>query len=305
MKPLAPVALFVHARVDHTLRVINALKLNKLANFTELYVFSDGARADEDEKIKVKSIRSLISDIDGFKDVKIVERQKNYGLKKNIIDGISYVLAKHENVIVLEDDIVTKPTFLTNMNRYLNKYKECDEIWHISAWNIGVDGDYDCFKSHFMSCWGWATWSDRWKKLELDPLVIIKKMTITDRYKFNMNGSYPFFSHIVANLMKKRNTWAIFWAATIFINGGKTITPTMSEVRNIGMDGSGTHDAVVFQQYNFEIKARMHSAEESARVEKALSSTFKSRLSNKSKVSMMFYALLPTFFYILLAKLKK
>jgi hypothetical protein len=249
MTELAPVALFVHARVDHTIKVINALKSNELANSTELYIFSDGARTDEDEKIKVTSIRTLISNIEGFKKVEVVERQKNYGLKKNIVDGISYVLAKHENVIVLEDDIVTKPTFLIYMNTYLNKYKQCDDIWHISAWNIGVDGDYDCFKSHFMSCWGWATWSDRWQKLELDPLVIIKQMTINDRYKFNLNGSFPFFSHIVANLIKKRNTWAIFWAATIFINGGKTITPTISEVRNIGMDGSGTYCSCISARY--------------------------------------------------------
>jgi hypothetical protein len=276
-----------------------------LANLTELYVFSDGARTDEDEKIKVASIRTLISNIEGFKKVEVVERQKNYGLKKNIVDGISYVLAKHENVIVLEDDIVTKPTFLINMNTYLNKYKQCDDIWHISAWNIGVDGDYDCFKSHFMSCWGWATWSDRWQKLELDPLVIIKQMTINDRYKFNLNGSFPFFSHIVANLIKKRNTWAIFWAATIFINGGKTITPTISEVRNIGMDGSGTHNAVVFQQDIFENKTRNYSAEESIRVQNSLSKIFKGKLSKFGKLKMNFFLLFPTFLYVFIAKFIK
>jgi hypothetical protein len=301
----APVALFVHARVDHTTKVINALKLNELADLTELYIFSDGARTDEDEKIKVASIRTLISNIEGFKKVEVVERQKNYGLKKNIVDGISYVLAKHENVIVLEDDIVTKPTFLINMNTYLNKYKQCDDIWHISAWNIGVDGDYDCFKSHFMSCWGWATWSDRWQKLELDPLVIIKQMTINDRYKFNLNGSFPFFSHIVANLIKKRNTWAIFWAATIFINGGKTITPTISEVRNIGMDGSGTHNAVVFQQDIFENKTRNYSAEESIRVQNSLSKIFKGKLSKFGKLKMNFFLLFPTFLYVFIAKFIK
>jgi hypothetical protein len=305
MLSLAPVALFVHARVDHTTKVINALKLNELANLTELYIFSDGARTDEDEKIKVASIRTLISNIEGFKKVEVVERQKNYGLKKNIVDGISYVLAKHENVIVLEDDIVTKPTFLINMNTYLNKYKQCDDIWHISAWNIGVDGDYDCFKSHFMSCWGWATWSDRWQKLELDPLVIIKQMTINDRYKFNLNGSFPFFSHIVANLIKKRNTWAIFWAATIFINGGKTITPTISEVRNIGMDGSGTHNAVVFQQDIFENKTRNYSAEESIRVQNSLSKIFKGKLSKFGKLKMNFFLLFPTFLYVFIAKFIK
>jgi hypothetical protein len=305
MTELAPVALFVHARVDHTIKVINALKSNELANSTELYIFSDGARTDEDEKIKVASIRTLISNIEGFKKVEVVERQKNYGLKKNIVDGISYVLAKHENVIVLEDDIVTKPTFLINMNTYLNKYKQCDDIWHISAWNIGVDGDYDCFKSHFMSCWGWATWSDRWQKLELDPLVIIKQMTINDRYKFNLNGSFPFFSHIVANLIKKRNTWAIFWAATIFINGGKTITPTISEVRNIGMDGSGTHNAVVFQQDIFENKTRNYSAEESIRVQNSLSKIFKGKLSKFGKLKMNFFLLFPTFLYVFIAKFIK
>jgi hypothetical protein len=304
MSSLAPVALFVHARLEHTIKVINALKLNKLADSTELYIFSDGARNNDEENM-VSSIRLLISDVEGFKKIEVVERKKNYGLKKNIIEGISSVLANHESVIVLEDDIVPKLTFLTSMNAYLNKYKECDEIWHISAWNVGVDGDYSCFKSHFMSCWGWATWSNRWLKLELDPLLIIKKMSIYDRYKFNINGSFPFFSHIIGNLIKKRNTWAIFWAASIFINGGKTITPIISEVRNIGMDGSGSHDAVVFQQVTFEDTPRINSAEESIRVDDSLSKIFNSKLSKFSKFKRNIVILLPTFIYVLIGKFLK
>jgi len=47
------------------------------------------------------------------------------------------------------------------------------------------------------------------------------------------------------NKERKINTWAIFWYATIFKQGGLCLNPVQTFVENIGLDGSGEHCANV------------------------------------------------------------
>ncbi len=42
MYSLAPIALFVYNRIDHTKQTIQALQNNYLAKDSELFIFSDG-----------------------------------------------------------------------------------------------------------------------------------------------------------------------------------------------------------------------------------------------------------------------
>ena len=41
MSDLAPIILFVYNRLDHTIKTITELQKNKLANESELFIFSD------------------------------------------------------------------------------------------------------------------------------------------------------------------------------------------------------------------------------------------------------------------------
>jgi hypothetical protein len=92
-----------------------------------------------------------------------------------------------------------------------------------------------------MNCWGWATWSDRWKHYERDPENLIRKFTKDEINRFNLGGAYNFWGQAKANANGSLKTWAIFWYATIFKNRGLCLNPTQSLVQNIGHDGSGTN----------------------------------------------------------------
>lgn len=250
MSSLAPIALFTHARLEHTRRTINSLKLNLLAKESKIYVFCDSHRSKNQEEVEaVNSVRSYISSIDGFSSVEVIFRESNYGLKRNIIEGLGYVLERHQRVIVLEDDCETTSNFLTFMNESLNQYADPSRnVWHVSGWNPGVNFEDKPFPSYFMSCWGWATWRYRWQEICFDPLILMENMTITQRYKFNLNGSYPFYSHLLGNYLGQNNTWAVFWYASIFNSHGHCINPPESLITNLGMDGSGTHTSIQFDQ---------------------------------------------------------
>ncbi len=236
----APIVLFVFARPDHTRRTLEALTANELADQSDLIVYADAGK-DEKNLEQLKAVKELVYGATGFKSVTILERDINYGLARNIIEGVTEVCNKYGRVIVLEDDIVTSPNFLTFMNTTLDKYAEEKKVWHISGWNypIDIDGLEDVFLWRAMNCWGWATWADRWQHFEKKPEKLVRNWTRKKIKRFNLDNSCDFWEQVKANYSGKLNTWAIFWYATIFEQNGLCLNPVNSFVENIGHDGSG------------------------------------------------------------------
>jgi len=243
IEKLAPIALFTYNRLDHSRKTIEALKANELAKETVLYIFSDGAKTEKDQTV-VEELRTYFKTIKGFKKVEVIERKQNYGLAKSIIEGVTVTVNKHGKLIVLEDDVVCSPSFLTYMNEALSFYENKRKVWHISAWSPGINNKKlpDYFFWRTMNCsGGWGTWSDRWKHFDSDINQTIQSFTAIDKFKFSYAGIANFWRQLTANKKGNINTWAIFWYATIFKNEGLCLTPKISFTKNIGFDGSGVH----------------------------------------------------------------
>ncbi len=239
---LSPITLFVYNRLWHTKQTIEALQKNDLAKESEIFIYSDAAKSIEDQE-SVQAVREYIKDLDGFKKITIIEREKNWGLADSIIDGVSKVIEKYGKVIVVEDDLVTSPYFLKFMNEALEFYKDEKKVWHISGWNYPIQRENakDVFLWRVMNCWGWATWADRWQYYEKNVDKLIKEFSKKDIQKFNLDGVENFWSQVLDNQKQKKNTWAIFWYATIFKQQGLCLNPVQTFVENIGHDGSGTY----------------------------------------------------------------
>jgi hypothetical protein len=242
MIELAPVALFVYDRPEHTKKTIEALQKNKWAKESELFIFSDAPR-DEASKDGVDEVRKYIKDIQGFKKVTTVKRLKNWGLAASIIDGVTEVVNAYGKIIVLEDDLITSPYFLKYMNEGLVYYQNEKKVWHISGWNYPIDQDGlgHVFLWRLMNCWGWATWNNRWIHYEKNIEKTIRQFSKSDIKRLNLDGTEAFYNQVKANKSNEINTWAIFWYTTIFKKDGLCVNPTQSFVENIGHDGSGVH----------------------------------------------------------------
>jgi len=238
----APVVLFTYNRPWHTRQTVTALQNNEPARNSELYIFSDGPKNQEDEQ-NVVEVRRFIRTVSGFKKTIIVEQTENRGLADSIINGVSEVVNDRGRVIVLEDDLLTGPNFLGFMNTALDYYQEKNDVWHISGWNYPIDSAElpDTFLWRAMNCWGWATWADRWQYYRRDPEELIKSFTREDIFRFNLDGNFDFWRQVKRNAAGKIKSWAIFWYAAIFRHKGLCLNPTRSLVRNIGRDGSGKH----------------------------------------------------------------
>ena len=62
MHKLAPIALFVYNRPQHTERTLKFLQENDLAAKSDLFIFSDGPKT-EAEKKNVSAVRKIIQQV--------------------------------------------------------------------------------------------------------------------------------------------------------------------------------------------------------------------------------------------------
>ncbi len=241
MQP-APLLLFTYNRPAHTRQTLEALLNNKLSRESELFIFSDGYKNDSDKKDVLK-VRELIHSIDGFKEIHIVENAHNLGLAKNIIEGVTQVVNEYGKVIVLEDDLVTSPYFLTFMNEALNKFENEDKIGHVHGFCFPLAEELpDAFLIKWTGSWGWGTWKRAWQQFNPDGKALldeIKRRKLTKSFDFN--GNYPYTRMLQKQVNGINDSWAIRWNASLFLNDMLSVNAGKSLVKNIGFDGSGRH----------------------------------------------------------------
>lgn len=242
MKNFSPIILFVFNRPEHTRKTINALRKNYLAKESHLFVYADGPRSNTADP-GVENVRKIIRQIDGFKEVTIVERSENYGLSRSIISGVTEIVRQYGKVIVLEDDLVTSSYFLTYMNESLEKYADDDHVCSIHGYVPRVKAAIpETFFLRGADCWGWATWRHGWAHFNPDGQYLLDELK---RRKlilaFNFNGAYSFSEMLQRQIKGANDSWAVRWYASAFLADKLTLHPGRSLVQNIGKDGSGTH----------------------------------------------------------------
>lgn len=239
---LAPILLFAYNRPRHLQHTVEALAHNPLAQESELFVFSDGART-EDDREDVELVRSYIHTIEGFKTVHRIERDRNYGLAANIIDGVTDIVNRYGRVIVLEDDLVTASGFLQFMNDALDTYADEPRVGHIQAYDFTQNPRLpETFLIKFTGSWGWATWQRAWQHFNPDGQYLLNELHrrhLTRRFDFN--GKYGFTRMLRRQVEGKNNSWAIRWNASLFLQDILSLNVGRSLVQNEGFDGSGTH----------------------------------------------------------------
>ena len=245
MQNLAPIALFVYNRPEHTRRTINSLQKNLLADESRLFIFSDGAKMPADQA-KVDEVRQLISDVAGFKSVKVIKGKENKGLANSIIAGVTQLVNDYGKVIVFEDDLLLSKNSLQYFNEALTKYANEDQVMHIGAYMFELEDKSipETFFYRIATSWGWATWARAWKDFEPDIDKLIGQFDKQKINRFSIDGTMNFWKQMQEFKTGKNNSWAIRWYASIFLKGGLTLNPSHSLVHNIGHDGTGVHSNI-------------------------------------------------------------
>ena len=245
MQNLAPIALFVYNRPQHTQRTIKFLQQNELAAESRLYIFSDGAKTSNDDE-KVAEVRAIINKTEGFKSVKVIERKENAGLANSVIAGVTQLINDYGQVIVFEDDLVTSPHTLTYFNDALNRYRNEEKVMHIGAYMYPLKSESlpQSFFYRAATSWGWATWASSWTHFEPNIDMLLNQFDAKKKSAFSIENSMNFWKQMQEFKKGKNNSWAIRWYASIFLKDGLTLNPAQSLVNNIGHDGTGVHSGI-------------------------------------------------------------
>ncbi|GHT84207.1 hypothetical protein FACS1894137_06970 [Spirochaetia bacterium] len=146
-------------------------------------------------------------------------------------------------MIVLEDDLITSPYFLTYMNDALNLYEQDERVVSIHGYVYPIKQKLpDYFFLRGADCWGWATWKRGWDLFNPDGQFLLNEIKKQKLEKhFNFNNTFNYTGMLQAQIDGKVSSWAIRWYASAFLENKYTLYPGMSFIENIGNDGSGTH----------------------------------------------------------------
>jgi len=239
MIAVAPIALFVYNRLATTRQTVEALKKNDLAAQSDIFIFSDGGKDAKSWK-KVNELRRYLHTIKGFKSVNIIERESNYYLERNVIEGVTRIINKYGKIIVLEDDVCVNPNFLDYMNKALTLYENHKEVMHISSIpHCQINTKVDAVFTSFMECtWGWATWANRWQSFKhfTSKDEALYGLSTEDMRKIDLNGRLKCWKSLDNNPIN----WDICWQIAIYKQNGLCLEPVKPMAENTGLY-SGTH----------------------------------------------------------------
>jgi hypothetical protein len=251
MKNIAPIILFTYKRLETLKLTINALLKNNLVSDSDLIIYSDGPKSFNDIEI-IDKIRLYLNSISGFKSITLNYSEINLGLSKSIIHGVTATLEKYNKVIVLEDDLITSSNFLVFMNYALDKYESIDRIFSISGYTFDFNSNYIEEDGYFLNRtwpWGWATWKNRWNKVDWSvPEYQNFKLDKNLRKKFSYLGS-----DVNSMLDKQQNglldSWSIRWTFHVFLKNGLVLFPKTSKIINNGWDEFATNNKGLNDRY--------------------------------------------------------
>ena len=253
LKSYSPISIFVYKRKKHLKITIDSLKKNAEAKKSVLHIFSDHWRSEQD-RASVLEVRKYISTISGFKKKIIIYRNKNFGLSKNIIKGVNYILKYNNKIIVLEDDLKLSKYFLQYINYNLTYFEKNNKIASIHGYVYPLKNKLKLEKAFLIrgaDCWGWGTWRRSWILFEPNGKKLLKNIINKNLInEFNYNGAYNYLNMLKKQILKKNDSWAIRWHGAIFLKNKYTLYPRSTYVNNIGLDGSGIHNGNYFNEYN-------------------------------------------------------
>ena len=247
----APVVIPTLNRYEHFKRCLESLERCTGAEHTDVYVGLDYPPSEKyiEGWKKIDAFLAEKEKSNGFKNLLVRRRTQNCGVCKkgsNMQLLIKEVKEKADRYISSEDDNDFSPNFLEYMNLMLEKYKDDERILSICGYlflNTEISVNNTFFLSSFANAWGCGRWFH--KRLKYG---IYGKQKYLESVLFSWRKSIVLFRKRAASLngfltmyFKKEYYGDVFRTAEMLLEDEYSVFPSISIVRNWGVDGSGLH----------------------------------------------------------------
>lgn len=239
IKTTPPILLIIFNRPDKVRSLVKALSIVKPR---QLYIMADGPRNEvPSDKERCAAARSIATDIPWDCEVHTKFLDENIGCDKAVPMGIDWFFDNVEEGIILEDDCIPNPSFFPFCSELLEKYRDNDQIMHISGNNFQdgiIRGDGSYYFSNYSHSWGWATWRKAWSSYR--PAINKLNKEGPDKVVARLSLSKKAKRFWIKHLQNNKN-WDGHWMYSIWQQSGLAILPNKNLVSNIGFDAEATH----------------------------------------------------------------
>jgi len=238
------VLFLIFNRPNTTQKVFEAIRQ---ARPPRLYVAGDGPRNNrQGEENLVSKARQIATSVDWPCELKTLFQSENLGCKNAPSSGIDWFFENEDQGIILEDDCLPHQDFFIFCEILLNKYATDDRIWVITGDNFQNGqqrGDASYYFSRNNHVWGWASWRRAWVKRDME-IKFWPAWKESTEWKTWLPDKVErrYWAKIFDRAYKQEvDAWDYPWTASVWFNGGLTITPNVNLVSNIGFGPDATH----------------------------------------------------------------
>ncbi len=234
-----PLLILAYNRPDKVQRLIERLRSQAPQH---LMIAVDGPKPGNDDAARVAAVQKAIGAIDWTDDVETRFRPSNLGLRRAVVDAVSWAVDKHGQAIVIEEDVLPGRHFEGYANHMLECFRDDDRIAHISGYNIvppdalTVDGRHSRLTIYPESV-AWATWARSWDTFD-DSMEWAMNATIADFAKITGSrvSALRWKQHFSDANSDRISTWAYRWIASMWSKGALTLSPNRNLVTYAGFD---------------------------------------------------------------------
>lgn len=241
-----PVLFIIFNRPDTTQQTFDVIRRIKPRH---LFIAADGPRSDRPADIeRCRATRLVIGQmIDWPCELRTLFRDQNRGCGRGPAEAINWFFEQVEEGIVLEDDCLPDPSFFSYCHELLERYRHDEQVYMITGtnalkkWGTGKNGYFFSYLAHSL---GWASWRRAWRTFDYD---MQKWNTSAGKEKVRstlLNSRY--FNHYKTEFARYQATkpddvWDFQWLFARWVNGGKTVVPSVNLIKNIGFNADATH----------------------------------------------------------------
>ena len=207
----------------------------------------DGPKTNRMKDVElVSQTQEMINEITWDAEIRTRFRESNLGLRKAVVDAVTWANSEYGRVIVLEDDVRVGPQLLDFLNYSLSKHETNSEIAHINGYNLVPkecleNPEHAARISIYPESYAWATWQRAWEKYD-DDLTWARNASIKDIEKVcgSTVGAIRWKQNFLDADSQRIDTWAYRWLASMWEHDLLIVAPNRNIARYEGWSG-GTH----------------------------------------------------------------
>jgi hypothetical protein len=218
-----------------------------------LYIACDGPRQIPGELERVDAVRAgFLNGIDWECNVRTRFSPVNQGCCLGVINALKWFFSHERHGIILEDDIMPSVDFFRFSSAMLNHYQHDNRVFSVSGCNLGYNtAPSSVFFSKIMNMWGWATWADRfervdfemaeWNRIHFKQLFLLRRLALSP---FDIDPGWAGFWRQIFDKQvgpEMCNTWDYQLIFNQIHSRQLTVFPGVNLVRNVGFDSDATH----------------------------------------------------------------